>query len=189
MPLTVLPFRAVLLSLGLSLAASAQAQDTPASEPVPRPLSSRVDFTVPGARDLPVTCRPGDEQPFQGKTMGEVFGAAWPVQPVPVDAKSHSRPKVLGLGKLTPPRGLEGQHAEVVMAILVGADGNALAAEPVCVSAGPFALAAKRALRGARFDAATINGQPVTSVVTAAIVFRPGRGAESTARSAPGEQD
>ncbi len=176
--------RTLPLLFGIAIAA------LPASAGAEAPLaSSHTDYTVPGARELPITCKDGDMQPFAGKTMGEVFGAEWPAQATPESATAHAPPKVLKLGKIVPPRGLEGQHAAVVMAILVGADGNMIAAEPICLSAAPYAIAAKRALRGAHFEAGTINGQPVTSVIAAAIVFRPGKGGESTARSNPGEQD
>lgn len=170
------------LSLLLLLPLVARAADAP-------PLSSHVDYTVPGARDLPITCKEGDVQPAAGKTMGQLFGADWPAQPTPDSATAHVPAKVLGWGKIVPPRGLEGQHAVVVMAILVGADGKQLAAEPICLSAAPFAIAAKRALRGARFEAGSINGQPVTSVIAASVVFRLGKSGEGNARSNPGEQD
>jgi hypothetical protein len=182
--------RVIALLLGAAFAAAAWAEAPPEASPAAPPLeSSHTDYTVPGARDLPVTCKAGDVQPFAGKTMAEVFGDAWPAQPVPESAAAHAPPRVVAMGKIVPPRGLEGQHAVVVLAILVAADGKMVAAEPICLSAPAYAIAAKRALRGAHFEAGRINGQPVTSVIAAAIVFRPGRSNQGNARSKPGEED
>lgn len=162
---------ALALSLGaLGLAATASAQ-------APR-WSSNTDYSAPGARDLPVTCRDGDIQPFAGKTMGDVFGAAWPE--VPVASSAHTPPKVLSHGKVIPQRGLEGKWATVVVAVLVGADGKPLASEAICMSDGAFAIAAKRVLANATFAPATVDGTPVTTVLAVPISFRqPRRGASA----------
>lgn len=174
-----MPMPRVLAAVALAvLAAAAQAQS-----PAPR-WSSNTDYSAPGARDLPVTCRGGDLQPFQGKTMAEVFGDAWP--PMPVATTAHTPPQVLTRGKVIPPRGLEGKPATVVVAVLVGADGKPLASEAVCMSDGAFAIAAKRVLRNATFAPATVDGQPVTSVLAVPISFRQVRrgGSDSGAGSA-----
>ncbi|MCR6494864.1 energy transducer TonB [Thermomonas sp. S9] len=167
-----------------AVAATAQAQS-----PAPR-WSSNTDYSTPGARDLPVTCRRGDVQPFEGKTMGEVFGGAWPQ--APAATASHTPPKVISSGKVIPPRGLEGKPATVVVAVLVGADGKPLAAEAVCMSDGAFAIAAKRVLRNASFEPATIDGKPVTSVLAVPISFRPirrGGGSGGDSGSGGGSQE
>lgn len=163
MPKTPFPLAAALAVI----AATAQAQS-----PAPR-WSSNIDYSTPGARDLPVTCRRGDLQPFEGKTMAQIFGDAWPV--APEMTASHTPPKVVSSAKVIPPRGLEGKPATVVVAVLVGADGKPLAAEAVCISDGAFTIAAKRVLRNASFEPATIDGKPVTSVLAVPISFRPVR--------------
>jgi hypothetical protein len=136
-------------------------------------LSSNTDFSAAGARDLPVTCKRGDEQPFQGKTMAQVFGEAWPV--APAATASHAPPEVLTSGRLVPPRGLEGKSATVVVAVLVGADGKGIASEAVCATSSAFVTAAKRVLRSASFRPAMVDGVAVTSVAAVPIVFRAGR--------------
>lgn len=155
--------RFVLTAALAVIAAAVQAQ-------APR-WSSNTDYSTPGARDLPVTCRHGDLQPFEGKTMAQVFGDAWPA--APEMTASHTPPKVLNSAKVIPPRGLEGKPATVVVAVLVGADGKPLAAEAVCISDGAFTIAAKRVLRNASFEPATIDGKPITSVLAVPISFRP----------------
>jgi len=166
---------ALALSLGaLGLAATASAQ-------APR-WSSNTDYSAPGARDLPVTCRDGDIQPFAGKSMGDVFGAAWPE--VPVATSAHTPPKVLSHGKVIPPRGLEGKWATVVVAVLVGADGKPLASEAICMTDGAFAIAAKRVLANATFAPATVDGTPVTTVLAVPISFRQPRRGESEGEKA-----
>lgn len=151
-------------------------------------LSSNTDYSAPGARDLPVTCKPGDAQPFAGKTMGEVFGEAWPA--TPAATASHTPPKVLTRSKLVPPRGLEGKPATVVVAVLVGADGKGLAEEAVCMSDAAFATAAKRVLRNSTYEPARVDGQAVTSVLAVPIVFRPGkRGGGSEGGGGGGNSD
>lgn len=137
-------------------------------------LSSNTDFSAPGARDLPVTCKPDDEQPFQGKTMAQVFGEAWPGGPAAT--ASHAPPEVLTSGRLVPPRGLEATSATVVVAVLVGADGKGIASEAVCATSGAFVTAAKRVLRSASFRPAMVDGVAATGVVAVPIVFRAGRG-------------
>ena len=154
---------------GLAVAAAAQAQ---AQSPAPR-WSSNTDYSTPGARDLPVTCRRGDLQPFEGKTMAQVFGDAWPA--APEMTASHAPPKVVSSANVIPPRGLEGKPATVVVAVLVGADGKPLASEAVCISDNAFTIAAKRVLRNASFEPATIDGKPVSSVLAVPISFRPVR--------------
>lgn len=163
--------------LGLALSLGALGLAATASAQAPR-WSSNTDYSAPGARNLPIICRDGDIQPFAGKTMGEVFGAAWPE--VPTTSSAHAPPKVLSHGKVIPPRGLEGKWATVVVAVLVGADGKPLASEAVCMSDGAFAIAAKRVLANATFAPATVDGTPVTTVLAVPISFRQPRRGEST---------
>lgn len=133
------------------------------------------DYSINAERDLPITCKPGDVQPFAGKTMSEVFGDAWPQQPEPQPADAHQGAEVLSVGRLTPPRGLEGQAGVAVIAVLVDASGKMLDAQPICVTSMAYAIAAKRALRNAHFKPAIVNGQAVTSVVAPALVFKAGK--------------
>ena len=143
------------------------------------------DYSINTERDMPIVCKPGDVQPFQGKTMAEVFGAAWPQQPEPVEASAHSSAQLVSATvRLTPPRGLESQSGVVIIAVLVDASGKMLAAEPVCLTSESYAIAARRALRTARFNPAVVNGKPVTSVVAPALRFRPGQRSGSQPASA-----
>jgi hypothetical protein len=104
----------------------------------------------------------------------------------------HTPPRVLSSGKVVPPRGLEGKPATVVVAVLVGVDGKAMASETICMTDGAFEIAAKRVLRNATFAPATIDGQPVVSVLAVPIQFRRPRaggaaeGAEGSSTGASG---
>ena len=146
-----------------------------AAEPAAATLAHDRDYSVNAERDMPIVCKPGDIQPFQGRTMSAVFGAAWPQQPDPVDASSHQAASLQSAIRLVPPRGLESQTGVVIVAVLVDQDGHALAEEPVCMTSESYSIAARRTLKGARFNPAVVNGQPVTSVATVALVFKPGR--------------
>ena len=160
-------------SLGLMIGALLVAGCLPAQAQQPV-LSSNTDYSRAGSRDLPVTCKPGDVQPFANKTMSEVFGDAWPASPVA--SKLSAPPEVLSSGRIVPPRGLEGQAATVVVAVLVGADGKSISSEAVCATTAAFSTAAKRALRNADYKPAVVDGTPVTSVIAVPVVFRAGKG-------------
>ena len=150
-------------------------------------LSSNTDYSRAGARELPVTCKTGDVQPFAGKPMGEVFGDAWP--PAPAPAKDSAPPEVIAHGRIVSPRGLEGQPATVVVAVLVGSDGKAIASETICATSAAFSVAAKRALRNASYKPALADGRPVAGVVAVPIVFRTGRGGAGGAQRSDGDGD
>ena len=164
---------AIVLGVGLGLA-SMQVVAAPAT-PDPSMRAHYRDYSVNAERDMPIVCKPGDVQPFDGRTMAEVFGDAWPQQPEPINASSHQPAQLQTALRLSPPRGLESQTGAVMLAVLVDATGKVIADEPVCMTSGKYAIAARRAIRGARFSPAIVNGAPVTSVVVPALMFRPGR--------------
>lgn len=158
--------RACLPALLLAVAMPLAAQDVAdASAP---PLSSRVDYTRPGARDLPIRCKPADVEYFAGKTMGEVFGSAWPQVP---DNARIDPPQILKTAPPTWPRGLGGDHAVAVVAILIGPDGRALDAHAVCASMPAIAKPAVRAALRSVYQAARFDGLAGTSVAVRPFVF------------------
>jgi hypothetical protein len=137
-----------------------------------REPSTILDYSVNANRDLPIRCWTGQLEREPGKTMGELFGDAWPLQPEPLEAEAHTGARLAS--QLTVPasvlRGLPPQDGVVVAAVLVSATGEPLKVEPLCATTKGFDVAVKRILSRARYTPAIINGQPVTSV--AGVVHR-----------------
>ena len=136
-------------------------------------LSSRRDYTDPAERDAPIVCKEGDLERHAGKTLGQVFGDAWPAHPAP--AVSATRARTLTHGKLVWPRGMEGKTGLIVVAVLVGADGKPLRAEPLCATTTGFDMAARREAMGATYEAAIVDGQAVVSPTVRVLRFMPPR--------------
>lgn len=180
--------RAVLIATGLLLSATALAQD-----PAPAPaaagplLSSQRDYTDPSDRDAPITCKEGDFERQAGKSMGQLFGSDWPVAAAPTTT-APTAVKVVELGKVVWPRGLESQSAFVVVAVLVGADGKPLKAEPLCVSAPGFEMTSRRIVMGGKYEAATVDGKPVVAPAAVLVKFQRAR-RTGAARAGGGDRD
>ena len=137
--------------------------------------ASAQDYSINASRDLPILCKDGDIQPFAGKTMGQVFGEAWPTQQEPSNANAHHPAQMLSVRRWSTPRGLEGQQALVVMAVLVDPQGQSIHSEIVCATSAAYFPHAKRTIRSASFAPATVNGTPITSVAIAILKFGPAR--------------
>ncbi|HXH01550.1 MAG TPA: hypothetical protein VNI56_05120 [Xanthomonadaceae bacterium] len=153
---------AVLLATGLS--AGVQAADAGAAGP----LSSHTDYTLTAARNFPVRCKDGDIEYFAGRTMGEVFGNAWPEAPV---ARTATRARVLQAAAPSWPPGLGPGHAVVVVATLVGADGRPIQARALCATMQAIAKPAVRASLRSRYEPARFDGVATTSVVVHVLRF------------------
>jgi hypothetical protein len=153
----------------LALASTAALADgTPeASRPL---LTSERDFTDPSDRDAPIACRAGDFERQAGKSVGQLFGAEWPAAPTPTTGAATPA-KILDLGKVVWPRGLESQRAFVLMVVLVGTDGKPLRAEPLCASAVGFDMTSRRIVMGGHYESATVDGKPVIAPVPVLVKF------------------
>jgi hypothetical protein len=135
---------------------------TPAQEKEP---STILDYSLNANRHVPVRCWKGQLERVSGKTMGDVFGDLWPVQPDPATPGAHARPRLKSLhvasAKL---RGLPTQSGVVVAAVLVGADGKPIKVETLCATTEGFDIAVKRMYARAEFVPATVDGKPIVSV-------------------------
>lgn len=136
-------------------------------------LSSQRDYSDPAQRDRPIACMPGDLEGFPGKSLGQVFGDAWPAQPVPSAPGAYTKPRFLKRGRMWLPRGLWPEETINVVAILVGADGKPLRAEVICSTRQGLGMAVRRAAMDSSFAPATIDGRPVTSVLMEVHRFQP----------------
>jgi hypothetical protein len=144
-------------------------------------LASRRNYLDPAERDVPIVCKDGDFERHAGRSLGQVFGADWPVSPVPTS--SVTRARTLEPGRMVWPRGMEGKTGLVVVAVLVDASGKPLRAEPLCANTTGFDMAARRASMDATYSPAAVDGTPVVSPVVRVIRFLPPRRKASSRRS------
>ena len=135
-------------------------------------LSSRRDYTDNAQRDRPIACKAGDIEDFAGKSMGDVFGTDWPLQPEASTPAARTEVKMLERGKIRWPQGLDPQQAFTVVAVLVGADGAPVRAEVLCKTRVGFDKAARGYLMSSKYQPATIDGKPVASVAVQVISIR-----------------
>lgn len=160
--------RAGLMALVLAMAPPAFAQTAEGVPDDEAMLSSRLDHLQPDARGYPIRCKPGDIEFFAGKTMGDVFGDAWPATP---QASNVTRAELVQAVAPTWPKGL-GQHgAIVVVAALVGPDGRVADAKAICANAAAIAKPAVRAVSRSVYEPARFDGVPGTSVVMRVVRF------------------
>lgn len=136
-------------------------------------LASRRNYLDPAEREAPIVCKDGDLERHAGQSLAKVFGADWPVAPVPT--RSWTPARTLEPGKMVWPRGMEGKTGLVVVAVLVDASGKSLRAEPLCASIGGFDMAARRAAMSAAYSAALVDEKPVTTPIVRVIRFLPPR--------------
>jgi hypothetical protein len=136
-------------------------------------LASRRNYLDPKERDAPIVCKEGDLERRGGLSLGQVFGQDWPRQPAP--AVSGVRARSVTPGKMVWPRGMEGKTGLVVVAVLVGADGKPLRAEPLCATTGGFDMAARRNAMDGTYEPALVDGKPVVSPVVRVSRFLPPR--------------
>ena len=127
--------------------------------------STILDYSLNANRDAPIRCWRGQLERAPGKTMGELFGGDWPVQPEPATPEAHSKARLkslhVGSGKL---RGLPTQDGLVVVAVLVDAEGKPLKVEPLCATTDGYDIAVKRMYSRAEYMPAMVNGKPIVSV-------------------------
>lgn len=154
--------RAVFAVLLLASAPTAPARDDATVKAGdPALLSSRLDYTQAVNRDLPIRCKEGDIEYFAGKSLGEVFGHAWPTTPV---ATSHERARMAHPVAPTWPKGLGQSGAIVVVAALVDSQGKVIDARAICASTPSISKPAVRATLRSRFEPARFDGVATTSV-------------------------
>ncbi len=156
------PFAVALMVLLAGLPLTAGAED----------LSSRRDYSDPAQRDRPIACKPGDIEKFPGKSLGDVFGADWPAQPVPRNQDAHSAATVLARGPMRWPRGMDPQHSFTVVAVLIDASGKPLRAEILCTTRLGFDAAVKRHALASTYAPALVDGKPITSALVTVVSFR-----------------
>lgn len=138
----------------------------PAAAPAQAPvLATALDYTLNASRDVPVGCKPGDLQRFPGQSLGQVFGADWPLQPEPSAGGERVRAQLTEVVRRPgAQRGLPAQPGRVVFAVLVDPTGKPLRAEVLCATTEGYDMAAKRLALRASYRPAVIDGVPVTSV-------------------------
>ena len=154
--------RFVALALLLVVAFNVHAQDD---------LSSRRDYSDNLQRDVPIACKQGDIESFPGKTLGEVFGAAWPLQPVRSSPDAHVKAHLLDPAPMRWPRGLDPQDSVTVVAVLIDASGKALQAEILCSTRMGFGTAVRRHAMASTYAPTEVDGKPITSVFVRVVRF------------------
>jgi hypothetical protein len=155
--------RSILLAVLLATSASAAgAQD----------LSSQRDYSDPAQRDRPIACKAGDVEGHPGESLGQLFGADWPVQPAPATPEAYVKPHLLERGPMRWPHGMDAQNSLNVVAVLVGADGKPMKVEILCSTRMGLDMMVRRAMLGSTFSPATLDGRPITSVLVAVQRFR-----------------
>ncbi len=165
----------VLLAGSLALLVSMGASFAQAPE-----LASRLDYSLNASRDAPIACKQGDIERFPGKTLAQVFGDNWALQPEPAPGSERIRAQMttsvrLGGGL----RGAPTQRGLVVFAVLVDASGEPLQAEVLCATTDGYDNITKRMAMRSEFKPAIINGKPVTSVVVHVQKFEKGKKGEA----------
>ncbi len=134
-------------------------------------LSTQRDYSDPTQRDLPIACKAGDIEGFPGKSLGDVFGAEWPAQPLPSSAASHSKVRLLEPGPMKLPRGMDAQDSVNVVAVLVSAEGTPLRAEILCSTRMGLNMAVRRHAMASTYAPAEVDGVPVISVIARLVRF------------------
>jgi hypothetical protein len=151
----------VLALLLVTSAFAARAQD----------LSSQRDYSDPAQRDRPIACKPGDVEGHPGESLGQLFGADWPVQPAPAAPDAYVKPRLLERGPMRWPHGMDAQESLNVVAILVGSDGKPLKVEILCSTRMGLGMMVRRAMLDSMFSPALLDGRPITSVLVAVQKF------------------
>ncbi|RZA18026.1 MAG: hypothetical protein EOP93_12190 [Lysobacteraceae bacterium] len=152
------------LAASLLIAFAANAQD--------RDLSSGRDYSDPVQRDRPIACKAGDSERFPGKSLGDVFGADWPTQPMPSSPGTSAAAQLLERGPIRWPRGLDAQDSFTVVAILVDAAGKPLRAEILCSTRVGFDKSVRNHAMASSYAPAQVDGVPVTSALVRVVSVR-----------------
>ncbi|TZF89920.1 energy transducer TonB [Cognatilysobacter lacus] len=170
---------ALMWMLLLPAVAGAQSMDGGAAD-AGHAVSSGLDYTDPAAHDAPITCMAGDLERHPGQSLGQVFGDAWPVPPA--NAATRERATVDRWGKLVMPAGLAPRDVTVVVATLVGADGEPQRAEPICATASGFDTAAARTVMRSRFTPARFDGAATVGATVVVVRYGRSAGVQGTGR-------
>ncbi|WP_133478823.1 energy transducer TonB [Cognatilysobacter segetis] len=167
--------------LAALLPACALAQDVaPDTDAAMADVSSHRDYTDPAQRERPIACAPGDLERRPGQSLGQVFGDAWPAPPA--DAAKRERATVEHWGKLVMPAGLAPKDVTVVVAALVGADGEPLRAEPLCATETGFDTSAARTVMRSRFAPTRYDGVPAVGATVVVVQYARNAGGMRTGR-------
>ena len=161
--------------LALMLASSTVPMLAAAQEEAP--WASKLDYTLNESRDKPIVCKQGDIERHPGRTLAQLFGDKWPLQPqaapgserVPAQAIKVIRPR----GAM---RGMPVQPGLVVFAVLVDGGGQPLQVEVLCASTEGYDKFARRIAMQSEYKPAVVNGAAVTSVVVHVQKFAGGAG-------------
>lgn len=163
--------RALLLA-ALFVPTLVAAEDVTAPDAAADDISSHRDYTDPAQRDRPIACRAGDDERHAGETLGQLFGDAW--QAPPAAATTRERPSVDRWGKLIMPQGLAPRDVTVVVAALVGPDGEPQRAEALCTTDNHFDMSAARTVMRSHFTPARYDGAPSTGVAVVVVQYSRG---------------
>lgn len=174
-------FCALLLSGAAATAAAPDTASAPTADAAPasiaRPAaeltSSRRDTSDPVVRDLPIRCKSGDLERASGRTLGQVFGAAWPAPPA-IALKKRAPAELLRAGQQSP-RDLYLDRGIVVSAVLVDPQGKPLEVQVLCASGPGLDMAVRRVLVHGRYRPASFEGLPATGVAMVVMVTGPGQ--------------
>jgi hypothetical protein len=134
-------------------------------------LSSQRDYSDPAQRDRPIACKPGDVEVHPGESLGQLFGADWPVQPAPATPDAYIKPHLLQRGPMRWPHGMDAQESLNVVAVLVDTDGKPVKVEILCSTRMGLDMMVRRAMLASTFSPAMLNGHPITSVLVAVQKF------------------
>lgn len=149
--------RAVILACSVA-STFAMARDEPT-------WSSKLDYTLNASRDAPIVCKQGDIERQPGRTLAQVFGEAWPLQPEPATGSERVAAQVVkSVRPRSAMRGMPVQPGVVVYAVLVDATGAPLQVEVLCSGTEGYDKVARRIALQSKYRPAVINGVPVISV-------------------------
>ena len=171
--------RAALLA-ALLLPACAFAQSAEQDGGPIEDISTYRDYTDPAQRDRPIACHAGDLERHPGQSLGQLFGDAWPA--APADAAKRERATVEHWGKLVTPAGLAPNDVTVVVATLVGADGEPQAAKTLCTTAAGFDTSAERTVMRSRFVPTRYDGVPASGATVVVVRYSRNAGGMRTGR-------
>lgn len=139
--------------------------------------ASKLDYTLNESRDKPIVCKQGDIERQAGRTLAQVFGEKWPLQPEPVSGSERVHAQAIKvLRPRSAMRGMPVQPGIVVFAVLVDAGGQPMQVEVLCASTDGYDKFARRIALQSEYKPAVINGKAVTSVVVHVQKFAGGAG-------------
>ena len=143
-----------------------------AAEPM---LASKLDLTLNAARHMPSVCKQGDIERFAGRSLAQVFGDEWPVQPEPEPGSERIAAQMTKwVRDRSRTRSAPVQSGIAVIAVLVDASGAPRQAEVLCATSSGYDTTARRLAIRSEYKPAVINGRNTTSVVVHVMKFAGG---------------